>query len=121
MPTNVQDIIKKLPAHRRKKIAARAQQLIREEMTRQELRRVRERTQVDVAKILGINQDSVSRLEQRADILVSTLRKYIKALGGDISIIAEFPDREPIKLSGFTDEGGALLVPRTRKREKAYA
>ena len=123
MPTNVNQIIRKLPATRRSKIERRAAQLIAEEMTRQQLRIALKRTQVEVAKALGINQDSVSRLEQRADILFSTLRKYVEALGGDLSIIAEFPHHGPVRLAGIAEETEpASLLPKRRRRPvKAYA
>lgn len=121
MPTNVDDIIRKLPAARRRKIEARAKQLIAEEMTRQQLRVALKRTQVQVAKKLGITQDSVSRLEQRADVLLSTLRGYIEALGGDLSIIAEFPDHAPVVLSGIAEDAPEPVRPKPRKRAKAFA
>ena len=111
MPANVDKIIAKLPARRRKKIEARAVQLTGEEMTRQQLRVALRRTQVEVANALGINQDSVSRLEQRADILLSTLRKYVEALGGNLSIIAEFPDQRPVKLAGIAEDHDAKDRP----------
>jgi hypothetical protein len=120
MPTNVDDIIKKLPAARRKRIAARATQLIGEEMTRRELRRALDRTQVEVANALGITQDSVSRLEQRADLLISTLRGYVEAMGGSLSLIAEFPGHGPVVLSGITQEGPEPK-PKGRRRAKAFA
>ncbi len=104
MPTNVNDAIRRLSPARRKKIEKRATELIAEEMTRQELRRARERTQVQVAEALGITQDSVSRLEQRSDLLLSTLRSYVEALGGSLSLIAEFPDQKPVLLSGIATE-----------------
>ena len=104
MPTNVNDAIRRLSPARRKKVEKRAAELIAEEMTRQELRRARERTQVQVAKALGITQDSVSRLEQRSDLLLSTLRSYVEALGGSLSLIAEFPDQHPVLLSGIATE-----------------
>ena len=102
MPTNVDDVISRLPARRRKKVEARAHDLFGQEMTRQQLRRLRNRTQVEVAEALGITQDSVSRLEQRADLLLSTLRKYVQAMGGNLSILAEFPDQAPVKLAGLS-------------------
>ena len=55
-----------------------------------------------MARQLGITQDSVSRLEQRGDFLLSTLRKTIQAMGGNLSLIAEFPDRDPVILSGIS-------------------
>ncbi len=88
---------------RRKNINARAAALIAEEMTLQELRQARKLTQVRMAKALGISQDGVSRLEKRTDLLLSTLRKTVEAMGGNLSLVAEFPDREPVVLSGIAE------------------
>jgi DNA-binding XRE family transcriptional regulator len=104
MPTNVDDVIDKLSAPERKKIEARAAQLVAEEMTLRELRRARRLTQVRMAKQLGITQDSVSRLEKRSDLLLSTLRKAIAAMGGKLSLIAEFPEGAPVVLSGIASD-----------------
>ncbi len=95
--------IKRISAARRKKVAARAAALIGEEMTLQELRKARKLTQARLAKTLGITQDGVSRLENRADVLLSTLRKTVEAMGGRLSLIAKFPDRAPVVLSGVAD------------------
>ncbi len=104
MATNVDDIIKKLSPAQRKKVEARAAELIAEEMTLRELRRARKLTQVKMAQKLGMTQDSVSRLEQRSDLLLSTLRKTIEAMGGSLSLVAEFPDRAPVALSGIAED-----------------
>src|SRR5258706_7941176 len=101
MPTNVNDIIGTLSPARRKKVEARAAQLIAEEMTLRELRHARKLTQVRMAKALGVTQDSISRLEKRSDLLLSTLRKTVRAMGGNLSLVAEFPDRAPVVLSGI--------------------
>jgi len=93
--------MKGLSPERRKKIEARAAQLIAEEMTLQELRRARKLTQQRVAKTLGIGQDGVSKLEKRADLMLSTLRKSVEAMGGKLSLVAEFPDRPPVVLLGI--------------------
>jgi len=105
MPTNVNDIIKKLRPSQRKKVEARAAQLIAEEMTLRELRHARKLTQARIAKTLLITQDSVSRLEKRSDLLLSTLRKTVNAMGGKLSLVAEFPDRGPVVLSGIAHDG----------------
>ncbi len=104
MATNVNDIISKLSPAQRKKVEARAAQLIAEEMTLRELRRARKLTQVRIAKTLGITQDSVSRLEKRSDLLLSTLRKTVEAMGGSLSLVAEFPDRPPVLLAGIAED-----------------
>jgi len=103
MSTNVNDKIKKLSPPQRKKVEARADELIAEEMTLRELRHARKLTQVRMAKTLGITQDSVSRLEKRSDLLLSTLRKTVQAMGGSLSLVAEFPDRAPVVLSGLAE------------------
>lgn len=104
MPTNVDDKINELSPAQRKKVEARAAQLIAEEMTLRELRHARKLTQVRMAKTLGITQDSVSRLEKRSDLLLSTLRKTVQAMGGNLSLVAEFPDRAPVVLSGIAED-----------------
>jgi DNA-binding XRE family transcriptional regulator len=101
MAITLKDKMKCLSAERRKKIEARAAQLIAEEMTLQELRRARKITQVRMARELGINQNGVSRIEKRSDLLLSTLRKAVEAMGGNLSLVAQFPDRKPVVLSGI--------------------
>ncbi|HEY6803610.1 MAG TPA: helix-turn-helix domain-containing protein [Pyrinomonadaceae bacterium] len=88
---------------RRKKIEARVDGLIAEEMTLQELRQARKLTQVRMAKVLGISQDGVFRLEKRSDLLLSTLRKSVEAMGGNLSLVAQFPDRDPVVLFGIAE------------------
>ncbi len=104
MPINVDNIIGKLSPNQRKKVEARAAALLAEEMTLRELRRARKLTQVKVARKLGVSQDYVSRLEKRSDLLLSTLRKTVQAMGGNLSLVAEFPDRAPVVISGIADE-----------------
>ena len=99
MPVNVNEIIRKLSPAERKKVEDRATEIIAEEMSLRDLRKARKLTQARVAKVLGITQDSVSRLEKRSDLLLSTLRKTVKAMGGNVRIIAEFPGRSPISLT----------------------
>ena len=118
MSRNVNDIIRTLSPAQRKKVEARAAELIAEEMTLRELRRARKLTQVSVAKALGITQDSVSRLEKRSDILLSTLRKTVHVMGGNLSLVAEFPDRAPVVLSGIA-EAGTDAKPTRRKHARA--
>jgi transcriptional regulator with XRE-family HTH domain len=92
-----------LPPARRKRIEKRAAQLIAEEMTLRALRKARKITQTQLAKKLGVKQEQISRIEKRTDLHVSTLRRSIEALGGSLSLIAEFPDGAAVKLSGLSD------------------
>jgi predicted transcriptional regulator len=61
-------------------------------MNMHQLREARELTQVNIAQLLKIDQGAVSMMEKRTDMYVSTLRSYIKAMGGELKIIAEFPE-----------------------------
>lgn len=115
MTVNVNDKIRKLSPAQRKRVEGRAAHLIAEEMTLRELRHARKLTQVRMAKALGITQDSVSRLEKRSDLLLSTLRKTIKAMGGELSLVAEFRDRPPVLLSGIAEDN-SIPKPTGRRR-----
>ena len=105
MALNVNDVISGLDPARRRQVEEQAAALIAEEMSLRELRKARQLTQVSVARQLGISQDGVSRLEQRSDLLLSTLRRTVEAMGGTLSLIATFPDRPPVELSGIADTG----------------
>jgi DNA-binding transcriptional regulator YiaG len=99
---NLDRIRKQLTPARRRKIAVRAAALVVEEKSLQELRQAHKLTQKRMAQVLGVGQDSVSRLEKRTDLLISTLRGYVEALGGRLSLVAEFPNQEPVILMGFS-------------------
>jgi transcriptional regulator with XRE-family HTH domain len=118
--TPLERIRKELHPARRKKIAARAAQLIAEELTLQELRRARKLTQARMAKKLGIGQDGVSKIEKRTDLMISTLRKTVEAMGGRLSLVAEFPDRPPVTLSGIAEDEPDSK-PASRKQSHAHA
>jgi transcriptional regulator with XRE-family HTH domain len=122
MATKMNDKVKALSPARRKKIEARAAELIAEEMSLRDLRQALKLTQDRIAETLGIGQDGVSRLEKRSDLLISTLRSYVEAMGGSLSLVAEFPDREPVVLSGIsTMETASAASTRRRKHEKVHA
>ena len=104
MGLNVEEVIAKLDPAERRQVEKMAAAFIAEEMTLRELRKARHLTQVSVARELGVSQDAVSRLEQRSDLLLSTLRRTVEAMGGSLSLIARFPDRPPVELSGIAEQ-----------------
>ncbi|MDQ2932388.1 MAG: helix-turn-helix domain-containing protein [Gemmatimonadota bacterium] len=112
--SSLEEFISEFPPSRRKLIEARTRKLIAEEMSLRELRAAQKRTQASVAKTLGVGQDSVSRLEKRSDLLLSTLRSYIEAVGGRLSIVVEFPNRKPVILSSFSLPKGERVRPKRR-------
>ncbi len=103
MTVGLDDMMAGLDPERCRQIEERAKELIAEEMTLRELRKARKLTQASVARELGISQDAISRLEQRSDLLLSTLRRTVEAMGGTLSLIARFPDRPPVELAGITE------------------
>lgn len=92
MARKLDDVMAVLPAKRRAKIERRAQELA----TLKDLRQAVERTQEDLAAALGVGQDTISRLEQRSDMLLSTLRRYVEGMGGKLELVAQFPNRPPV-------------------------
>ncbi len=103
MTVSLDEMMAELDPKRRRKVEERAAELIAEEMTLRELRKARTLTQASVARELGIGQDAISRLEQRSDLLLSTLRRTVEAMGGSLSLVARFPDRAPVELAGIAE------------------
>ena len=62
-------------------------------VTMRELRAFAGKSQVEVAEAMGVAQAEVSRLEGRADTKLSTIERYVKALGGEVEVVARFGDR----------------------------
>ena len=111
-----------LSPQRRRRVEARAAQLIAEEQSLRDLRQARRMTQQHMAKRLGVRQHSISRLEQRTDMLLSTLRDYVGKMGGELVLTAHFPDRDPVRIAGFADiTGGSKGNRRSSRRARAVA
>ncbi len=117
MPITLKDKMKELSPAQRKKVEARAAESIAEEMTLRELRHARKRSQVKMAKTLGVTQDSISRLEKHSDLLLSTLRKTVEAMGGNLAGRRVSRPR-PVGLSGIALQSGqrARLDPNASAR-----
>ena len=88
----------------RARAAARARELLAE-MPLAELRRARGLSQKTLAEALGVQQPSIARLEKRTDMYVSTLRSHIEAMGGELEVVARFPDGS-IRILAFSGIGG---------------
>ncbi len=89
---------------------ARGEELIAEYTLRQ-VREAVKRTQVEVAAATGTSQDRISKLEHGEDALVSTLRRHVRALGGELRLMVEFPDRPPMAIDLH---GGKAVVKSVR-------
>ncbi len=103
MATTLNDIMSEFTPERRAKIKAEADRLHEEYKTLQELRKAKALTQVQLAKTLGIRQATVAQMEKRSDLMISTLRSYIEAMGGRLKLTVEFPGRAPTQIAGLGD------------------
>lgn len=103
MAVTLEEKLAQLSPERRKHIEQLAQELILEERALQSLRKLLNLTQEEMAARLDIAQEGVSRLEQRQDFKLSTLRRYIEALGGNLNITVDFPDRPSVSLASLAD------------------
>lgn len=99
----LQEIWDNLPADRKARIEAHTRDLEAEYLTLQELRQAAGLTQAGVSRELGMPQSNVSRLEKGSDMLLSTLRQYIEAMGGTLTLTVELPDKPPIRLNLLSD------------------
>jgi DNA-binding transcriptional regulator YiaG len=79
-----------------------ATQAMLQEMALHELRQAREKSQVELARDLHVGQPAVAKMEQRADMYVSNLRRYVEALGGKLEITARFPDAA-VTITNFSE------------------
>lgn len=120
MGTSLQDKMASLAPERQKRIKAETRRLHAEYMTMQDVRKAREMTQVRMAEILGKSQVTIAQMEKRTDVLLSTLRSYIEAMGGQLELVVRFPDRDPIVLQGLCEEQEPV-TPRSRPRAEEGA
>ena len=101
MAKNWKDIRKTLAPERETRIKARVDEAMAR-LSLHQLREARNLTQTSLAEVLHIPQGGISRLERRADMYVSTLRNYIRAMGGDLKITAVFPNGA-VEIAQFHD------------------
>lgn len=92
MARKLDEVMTALPKERQARVNARAMELA----TLKDLRQASQQTQVQLAATLGVGQDTISRLEKRSDMLLSTLRHYVEGMGGKLELVAQFPNRPPV-------------------------
>ena len=118
MARNLEQVLAALPAKRRAKVVRRAAELA----SLKDLRQAVQLTQEELATALGVGQDTISRLEQRSDMLLSTLKRYVEAMGGKLNLVAEFPNRPPMVIDHISEhknqkqpaKGGRTVPSHTR-------
>ena len=116
MGRTLSEIKASLPKARRRAIEKRTEELVAEELSLRDLRKALQLTQADVAAALGKGQDEISRIEQRGDLLLSTLHGYVRSLGGELELVCTFADRQPVRI-----KSGAFVAERKVARGRARA
>jgi transcriptional regulator with XRE-family HTH domain len=113
------EMIARLPVDQQAHVQRRSAELINEVETLQQMRKARALTQKKLAKKLGVAQVAVSRMESRSDLLLSTLRSYVEAMGGTLDLVVRFPDRQPVKLATIAVEDEEPLAKAAPKKAKS--
>jgi DNA-binding XRE family transcriptional regulator len=96
---NFGDLRKRMSTKRERTNASRAAKMLTE-MPLQELRQARELSQNTLARLLGVTQPEISKIEKRTDMYLSTIRDYIEAMGGTLEVLASFPEGT-VRISQF--------------------
>jgi transcriptional regulator with XRE-family HTH domain len=84
-------------------IEAEAKELIAEEMYLRELKKAYHLTQTEISNNLGITQETLSNLEEKTDLILSTLATYLQDLGVNLKLVAEFPEQKTIVIKGLME------------------
>ena len=108
MARTLDDFIASLSEEDQHAIHQETERLIAQEMTLRALRKARACSQVKLGHALHIKQAAVSKLERRTDMYLSTLRAYIEAMGGELEIVARFPDQPSVRINQFEELGEAI-------------
>jgi hypothetical protein len=103
MGRTVEEVMNSLPPERRERINARYLEMKQEVESLRQLRKVAGKAQADVAEALKIKQPSVSKIERQADMYLSTLRSYVKAIGGELELVVHLPSRPALHLHSLGD------------------
>lgn len=109
MTKNFSNLRQKMSPEARSKARAKAKTMLKE-MPLHELRRARGLSQRSLAEILHVQQPAVAKIEKRTDMYLSTLRNHIQALGGELDVIARFPDGE-VRIETFSDQDDKPVTP----------
>lgn len=102
MAKNFRELEAKMSPESRARVAEKVKK-VKAQMALDELRQARQMTQESLATILNVKQSSVSKMEKRTDMYVSTLKTFVKAMGGELHIVASFPDRGNVEINQFED------------------
>ena len=120
MGRTIDRVIAELPKKRRARISKKARTMAREMIAHADslgmVRRALSKTQNELGEDLGLPQNAISQLEKRSDLLLSTLRRYVQALGADLDLVVRMKDGSQILLEGLGTDTANAAKARTRRR-----
>jgi DNA-binding XRE family transcriptional regulator len=116
MGRTIEEVIAALPKDRRDRVDSRCKELKQEVESLRQLRKVAGKAQADIAAALKIKQPSVSKIERQADMYLSTLRSYVKAIGGELELVVHLPSRPALHLHHLSD-----MLPETAPTRQPHA
>ena len=103
------DTLRKGMSPAQKKAVARKTETLRADMTLAELRQARQLTQETLSGTLHVGQAAVAKMEKRTDMYVGNLRRFVEAMGGELDVVARFPEGS-VKISNFAEIGDAAVA-----------
>lgn len=103
MGRTLSEVMDELPPDRRARVEARYRELKQEVESLRQLRKVAGKAQAEVAAALKIKQPSVSKIEKQADMYLSTLRSYVRAIGGELELVVRLPSKPALRLHQLSD------------------
>lgn len=122
MGRRLNDVIAKLPKARQKRISKRAAVMANEMIAHADslsvVRKALSKTQTKIGEDLGLSQNAVSQLEGRSDLLLSTLRRYVQALGADLDLVVRMKDGSRVVLEGLGQPVERTVRPKPRQVAK---
>lgn len=120
MGRSIDTVIARLPKARRERIEAKAARLARDMIEHADslgdIRKAMSKTQTEIARELGVGQVAVAQLEKRSDLLLSTLQRYVRATGAELSLVVHTRQGEEIVLQNLGDLGRGADVAGNRRR-----
>lgn len=119
MGRTIDEVINALPKERQRRINARYLELKQEVESLRQLREVAGKAQADIAAALKIKQPSVSKIERQADMYLSTLRSYVKAIGGELELVVHLPSGSDVHLHHLGDISPEQKVQPSRQAKRA--
>jgi transcriptional regulator with XRE-family HTH domain len=118
MGRSIDNVIAGLPRARRERIEKKSVRLARQMIDHADslgaIRKAMSKTQTEIARELGVGQVAVAQLEKRSDLLLSTLQRYVRAAGAELSLVVHTKQGEEIVLENLGDLGDRLKLPGQR-------